>query len=85
MKESPAHALAEALCECRASVVSTSPLRNTRFLFLRKALAHFAIHPLRADLRRCAVKSLEWSSRNSGADATQLLLTVSAVAKINSA
>ncbi len=51
MKESPAHALAEALCECRASVVSTSPLRNTRFLFLRKALAHFAIHPLRADLQ----------------------------------
>ena len=33
----------------------------------------------------CAVKSLEWSSRNSGADATQLLLSVSAVAKINSA
>jgi len=33
----------------------------------------------------CAVKSLQLSSRNSGADATQLLLSVSAVAKINSA
>ena len=33
----------------------------------------------------CAVKSLQLSSRNSGADATQLLPSVSAVAKIDPA